>query len=173
MMNAPYPRALTAPAGDVVAIDHNLIARAVEVSRASPRGRVILPLHLDEGELYQRMLNAMQPGSYVRPHRHVDPPKAESAIVLRGAVAVVIFDDDGTVRETLRAGLGGERVGVDVRPGVWHTFFALEPDTVVFETKTGPYSPISDKDFAGWAPIEGSPEAAEYLSSLENLLNHR
>jgi cupin fold WbuC family metalloprotein len=166
MPNAPYPRALQAPSGEVVSIDADLIARAVEASRLSPRGRIILPLHLGHEDPYHRMLNAMQPGSYVRPHRHFDPPKSESAIVLRGAIGCAIFAPDGAVREALRVEAGGHRLGIDIRPGVWHTFFALEPDTVVFETKTGPYSPITDKDFAAWAPEEGAAEAAAYLSRL-------
>jgi hypothetical protein len=58
--------------------------------------------------------------------------------------------------------------GCDIRPGVWHTIFALVPDTVVFEVKPGPYSPANDKDFAPWAPREYSPEAAPYLATIED-----
>ena len=43
----------------------------------------------------------------------------------------------------------------------------LEPDTVVFEVKPGPYQPTSDKDFAPWAPAEGGPDAPAYLADLE------
>jgi len=166
MTDTPFPKALEAPGGGVVSIDADLIARAVDVSRRSPRGRIILPLHPGHEDAYHRMLNAMQPGSYVRPHRHIDPPKSESAVVLRGAIGCALFDDGGALREILRVEAGGYRVGIDVRPGVWHAFFALEPDTVIFESKTGPYSPATDKDFAPWAPEEGSPEAAEYLARL-------
>ena len=61
---------------------------------------------------------------------------------------------------------GAEVVGLDVRPGVYHTVVTLEPDTVVFEAKTGPYNERVDKDFAPWAPAEGSPEAQRYLATL-------
>jgi hypothetical protein len=36
---------------------------------------------------------------------------------------------------------------------------ALEPNTVVFELKQGPYQPASDKDFMAGFPLEGTPEA--------------
>ena len=42
-------------------------------------------------EHVQRMLNAVEPGSYVRPHRHVNPVKPEAFVVLRGSVLVVRF----------------------------------------------------------------------------------
>lgn len=37
---------------------------------------------------------------------------------------------------------------------------ALAPGTVLFELKEGPYRPLGDKDFAAWAPAEGTVEAA-------------
>jgi cupin fold WbuC family metalloprotein len=150
----------------LVVIDDALIERALAASRASPRGRVILPFHQSHDEVCHRMLNAVQPGSYVRPHRHVTPPKPESIVVLRGAIRFVTFSDEGQVRKRLTLRTGGGPVGVDVRSGVYHTFFALEPNTVVFETKPGPYGAGADKDFAPWAPLEGSPDAARYLQGL-------
>jgi len=61
---------------------------------------------------------------------------------------------------------GGEQVGVDICAGVWHTFISLEADTIVYEVKSGPYAPISDKDFAPWAPAPDSVEAGAYLDRL-------
>lgn len=161
-----FPRALDAPAGETALIDEQLIGRAIAASRESPRRRVILPLHASASDPYQRMLNAVQPGSYIRPHRHRDPPKGESVIVLRGAVRFVTFREDGAVAMSVALGPTSGTIGLDVRPGVYHTFLALEPDTVVFEAKTGPYDERVDKDFAPWAPAEGSPEAAAYLRRL-------
>lgn len=158
-----FARALESPSESLVVIDDGLIERALVASRASPRGRIILPLHQSHEELFHRMLNAMQPGSYVQPHRHVTPPKAESIVVVRGAIQFVSFTNEGVIerRVTLRCGAGP--CGVDVRPGVFHTFFALEADSVVFEAKPGPYEPTPDKEFAPWAPAEGAINAPEYL----------
>jgi cupin fold WbuC family metalloprotein len=156
--------ALPAPGEAVVELTIARIEEAIGGSLRSPRGRVILPFHLDDHATLHRMLNAMQPGSYVRPHRHRDPPKDEAAIVLRGAAACIIFDDEGRVRDSLRLAAQGHEFGVDIKAGVWHTFFALAPDTVLFEAKTGPYDALTDKEFASWAPAEGSPEAQAYLA---------
>lgn len=161
-----FPRALDAPPGESVVLDAELIERAVAASRESPRRRIILPLHTSPADPYQRMLNAAQPGSYIRPHRHREPPKGETVIVLRGAVRFLTFREDGAVDHSVVLSANGGAVGLDVRPGVYHTFAALEPDSVVFEAKTGPYDERLDKDFAPWAPPEGSPEAESYLTRL-------
>ena len=92
---------------------------------------MILPFHKHDGEALHRMFNAVQPGSYLRPHRHIDPPKAEVFIVLRGALALFVFEDDGRIREQVRLAAGSDRFGVDLAPGLFHSFIALEPDTWV------------------------------------------
>lgn len=161
-----FPRALEAPGGEVALIDAGLIERAVVASQQSPRRRVILPLHGSASDPLHRMLNAVQPGSYIRPHRHLHPPKAEALVVLRGAVRFLTFDPAGAVTARLTLSARESPFGLDVRPGVYHTFLALAPDTVVFETKPGPYDERSDKEFAAWAPAEGSPDAARYLQRL-------
>ncbi len=165
-MTAPHRRALDAPEGTLVVLSRALVDVAAEAARASDRQRVIQPLHKSEAEPLQRMFNVIQPGSYVRPHRHVRPPLTESWVVLRGAVAFFTFEDDGRVRDCLRLEAGGERFGVDMGPGPYHGLVALEPDTVLFEAKQGPYAPANETTFAPFAPAEGSPEARAYLDAL-------
>jgi hypothetical protein len=48
---------------------------------------------------------------------------------------------------------------VELATGSYHTLVALEPNTVMFELKQGPYQPASDKDFMAGFPLEGTPEA--------------
>ena len=161
------PRALPPPTGSVCWLSRSVLQTALSASQQSERRRVIQPFHKDGSALLQRMLNAVQPGSYIPPHRHLDPPKAESWIVLRGSLAFFTFDDAGNIDECLQIGADSEVFGVDLEPGVYHTFFALEPDTVVFEVKSGPYSADTDKAFPSWAPREGSDGASAYLARLE------
>jgi cupin fold WbuC family metalloprotein len=169
----PVRLALDPPEGLVVSIDESIIRSAIEASRKSPRGRIILPFHLSEQDPLQRMLNVLQPGTYIQPHRHLSPPKSEPIVILRGSLKVFVFDSGGEVKERIKLEEGSSRIGVDIRPGVFHTFAALAADTVVFEVKPGPYETLSDKDFAPWAPKEGTPEASVYLRDLlvESRLN--
>lgn len=172
-MSPPFPRALAAPEGDLVVLSRPLVERVAEASRSSPRQRIILPFHKSDDDPLHRMLNVIQPGSYVRPHRHLEPPKSEAWVVLRGALAFFTFEDDGRVRDCLSLEAGGERFGVDLAPGIFHGLFALALDTVIFEVKNGPYAPSNDKAFAPWAPEEGSPEAASYLERLREEYRRR
>jgi cupin fold WbuC family metalloprotein len=161
-----YLQALPAPDGELTWIDHAMIERAIAYSRTSPRGRVIAPFHKSGDDLMHRMLNAVQPHSYIRPHRHHAPPKSEAWVVLRGAVAFFTFDASGAICECARIGPGEPRIGVDLVPGVYHTFVALSPDTVIYEIKNGPYAAHSDKEFAPFAPAEDAPEADTYRRDL-------
>ncbi len=163
----PFPLALDPPAGEAVVIDDTLIETAIAGSRESPRRRIILPLHVSDSESLNRMLNAIQPGSYVRPHRHVTPPKAESIVVLRGSVGFLVFSDAGEVTQATILSAAGPVLGIDCRSGAFHTFVCLDKDTVVFEVKPGPYVRTDDKDFAGWAPMEKGEGVPEYLAELQ------
>ena len=158
--------AMDPPATRVTLLDTALIDTAIQASRESPRRRMILPFHKSNSDNLHRMLNALQPGSYIQPHRHLDPPKAESVLVLKGSIQFVVFDDTGHVTQQVQLAASSDTIGVDVEPGVFHTFFAVEKDTVLFEIKPGPYEKTSDKDFAPWAPPEGSDEADSYLQQL-------
>ena len=142
---------------------------AIARSRQSPRGRIIYPFHPAASDPLHRMLNVVQPGSYIQPHRHFAPPKAESIVVLQGAIGCVIFTDAGEVEQMHALGSGRPAFGIDIHAGVFHTFFALEADTVLFEVKPGPYEKTSDKDFAPWAPKESANEAKAYLEQLNRL----
>jgi len=164
--NSEYPMALPAPTNAVSAIDEELVLQAVAASRESPRKRIIQPLHKEGAAVLQRMLNAIQPGSYIRPHRHaVD--RAESIIVIAGSLLYLVFNEKGEVSQFLELRAGTACFGVDTEGGVWHSFLAMEPDTVLFEVKPGPYDAVNDKEFASWAPVESGPQATEYLEVLQ------
>ena len=164
-----FPRALESPDGLVTVIDDTQLDRVVEASRMSPRRRIILPFHKTDDDHCHRMLNALQPGSYIRPHRHLTPPKAETILVLKGSICFVIFDSAGRIENHFSLAAGGPRIGIDIEPLFYHTLFALENDTVVFEVKKGPFSPVIAGDFAEWAPPEGLSAAETYLEKLHQL----
>ncbi len=160
-------------------ITEELVAAVIEQARRSPRRRTNYNFHADNGDNPHRFLNVFLEGSYVQPHRHRTVPKAESFIVLRGHMVAMVFDDSGEVISGHILGpgpfdgLAPARVtskvvahGIDLAPGVWHTVAALTPVAVCYEVKPGPWDPATDKEFAEWAPAEGSPGAAEYLQSL-------
>lgn len=136
----------------------------------SKRLRKNLNMHDDYADTCQRLFNAMEPGTYIRPHRHTDPPKPECFMAVRGRMALIVFDDDGEIRQVLPFGSGCDTLAIDLPAGQWHSIVVLESGSIFFETKPGPYVPMSDKDFAPWAPEENSPDVGSYLSALTQVV---
>lgn len=149
----------------VFALTPELLKTGFDEAKASPRRRIILPMHRSPEATVQRMLNFMLPGTYIRPHLHPLPHATETIQVLRGGLVFFIFDDEGNVthRYHLEAGETGL---IDIESNLWHGFAVTGPETVVLEIKRGPYDQKQDKVFPTWAPEETSPDAAAYLNSL-------
>jgi len=148
-------------------IDRALLDRVRRAAEASPRQRMNHNFHAAPEENPNRLLNVLIRGTYIAPHRHLEPPKAEAFLVLEGEVAFFIFDDDGRVTGRHRLGADPELApGIDLAPGVWHTLAAVTPHATCYEVKPGPYLLANDKAFAPWAPREGEPGVAAYLARL-------
>ncbi len=134
------------------------LAGLSEEARRRPRLRANRNVH-EMADPVHRLLNAVEPGSYIRPHRHRSVPRDETAVVVSGTLGLLLFDDGGAITRTelLRPAPGPFLA--DLPAGVWHSFVSLEPGTVFFEVKAGPYAPPSPEDLAEWAPGEGEEEA--------------
>lgn len=153
----------------ITLIDTALLDAVSGEAATSPRGRKNRNFHPRDDYPGHRLLNAIEPGSYIAPHRHLDPNKDETMVVLRGALGLVAFDDAGAVALAQKVGAGDTVVGIDIPHGTWHTVFALEPGTVFLEAKSGPYLPLTDAERAPWAPAENAPDAPAYLAGLRRL----
>lgn len=134
-----------------------------EIAANSPRLRKNLNIHTRLDAPVQRLFNAMEPGTYIRPHRHARENGWELMLVIQGSFAVLFFDDRGQVTEKYILSQHDGLLAVEVPASVWHTVVSLERGTVMFEVKEGPYTPVTDKDFADWAPQEGGPDASSML----------
>jgi cupin fold WbuC family metalloprotein len=143
----------------------------------SPRLRQHHNIHKSYQDVCQRLFNSIEPGSYIRPHRHTSDPKDELLIAVRGVMALVIFDDQGDLISVVRFGTErhGENMalGAEVTSSTWHTVIALEPGCILLEIKAGPFDPNEPKDLALWAPEEGSALARDYLIKMVEMVDQR
>ena len=130
-------------------------------------------IHQSYADPCQRLFNAIEPASYIRPHRHVGDPGKELLIAVRGVMALLVFGDSGAVLDILHFGSEkygtGLAVGAEVSAFQWHTVIALQSGCMLLEVKAGPFDPSRAKDLAPWAPEEGSFAAGDYLEKLTAL----
>ena len=149
-------------------ITQTLLDEVTSEAAASPRRRKNRNFH-QTNEAAHRLLNALEPDSYVMPHRHNDPSKDESIVALRGRFGLVLFGEDGRIGQSVVLAPGAAQLGVNIPHGTFHTILALEPGSVFFEAKAGPYVATTEAERAAWAPAEGTPEARAYLEQLRAL----
>ena len=137
-------------------IDERRLAELAEEAAASTRRRSHVLLHADHQDQVQRLLIALEPDSYVRPHLH--SVQWEMIVLLRGSLDFLIFGPNGQLLQ--RLGLSTASPVVQIPPAIWHSGLALQPGTLVLEVKPGPYRP---NEFAQWAPPEGEKAAGAYV----------
>ncbi|MCP5268186.1 MAG: WbuC family cupin fold metalloprotein [Zoogloeaceae bacterium] len=147
-------------------LDVHLLDTVSADAARRPRLRANFNFHPADDFPAHRLLNAIEPDSYLPPHRHLDANKDETLIVLRGQLGALCFDDQGHVRQHWLLTAGGDCWGIEIPHGVWHTVIALQPGTVIFEAKSGPYCPLLPEEKAPWAPAEGDAEARIYLQQI-------
>lgn len=155
----------------MITVDHHLLDQLTQAAEASPRLRMNHNFHPANESTCHRLLNAIEPGAYIRPHRHLDPEKDETFVLLRGKLGVICFTDRGTVDSTALLVAGTDQAVVTIPHGIFHTAVSLVPGTIFFEAKAGPYLPFSNAEKAAWAPEDSSSESSSYQHQLCVLFN--
>lgn len=145
-------------------------SKLIAEAQGNTRKRQHQNIHDSYEDSVQRLFNAIEPDSYIPPHRHATELREELLIAVRGLMALVTFDEQGSVTNVVRFSADrndeGIAVGVEVSGTTWHTVIALEPLSVLLEVKAGPFDTNQPKDLAPWAPVEGTSEASNYLNKL-------
>lgn len=151
----------------ITVIDTLSLAELSQAARLSPRLRKNMNFHASNEAHCHRLLNALEPGTYIQPHRHLDPEKDESMILIRGRFGILIFDQEGAIAQQLILGADSGNLGITIPAGVFHSMLALESGSVFFESKAGPYAALGDAEKASWAPAEGENGWLEYLETMQ------
>lgn len=143
--------------GAIVRLGDEDVAFLKRHATETPRRCARVCAHPGADDLLHEMIIVLTHGFCVPPHRHRG--KSESFHVIEGALTIVIFDDDGGIREVIpMAPPGSERTFYyRLSEKAYHTVIP-ETDFVVFhETTNGPFR-REDMEFAAWAPGENDPD---------------
>jgi len=147
-------------------ITHKIIHQTSDKAKRADRRRSHYNFHKSYGDPIQRFLNAVEPDSYLQPHKHENPDKTEIFLALKGRVLIVEFDDNGNITDHFVLDFQEGNIGVEIPPKTWHSFIALQEGSVLYEIKEGPYAEGKGMVFAQWAPEEGSREAREFNEKI-------
>ncbi|NCA86526.1 MAG: cupin fold metalloprotein, WbuC family [Clostridia bacterium] len=150
----------------MIKITDEFIDSISQQAKLSSRRRMNYNFHPTHEDPLHRLLNAMEPGTYVQPHKHENPDKFEIFLALRGRFVVFTFDDVGMITDHIVLDAREGNYGVEIPERTYHTLVSLEPASVAYEVKAGPYSILTSKNFAPWAPAEGDPGVSVYLENL-------
>lgn len=125
-------------------INKELLDKVSLQAKDSERLRMNYNFHDSLDAKAQRLLNALQPGTELVIHRHIDT--AETYFVLRGSIKVLFYNDQKELIDEFLLNPKNDEYGIHIPKGQWHTLEVLEEDTVIFEVKDGPYIPLDGKD---------------------------
>lgn len=67
-------------------------------------------------------------------------------MLVRGKMRVVFYDDNRNIIEDTILSTDNGNFGVHIPVGVWHWVENLEPNTITFEVKEGPYESLHEED---------------------------
>jgi cupin fold WbuC family metalloprotein len=148
----------------MIKITTELLDTVTEQARTSPRLRMNYNFHPELSDPVQRLLNVVEPWTYIRPHKHTT--KEESFVLLRGKVLAVSFNDDGTIRDHAILSNSTGVLGIEFEENTFHMITSLETGSAVYEIKEGPFVPHTEGSSAPWAPKEGTPEAKDFLAKV-------
>lgn len=147
-------------------LPRSLLEELAAKAALSPRQRAHYNIHGSAADRVQRFVVVTRPGAYFRPHRHVT--KSELAVLLRGRVDVLVFDERGRVTARFRVGEGTESMAYETPEGTWHTLVSGADGCAFLEIKEGPYDAATATEFAAWAPAEGDAAVPEFLEWLRD-----
>ncbi|WP_063995919.1 WbuC family cupin fold metalloprotein [Bradyrhizobium sp.] len=149
----------------IVTANDATIAELKRIAAGNPRLRSRLCTHPDPSSGLHEMLIVHHREAYVRPHKHFGKP--ESFHLMEGTAQVVIFEDDGRIRDVLEMAPYGRGALCYYRmpEQLFHSILITSEWLVFHETTAGPFDP-SRTAFPDWAP-DGSDAAAvqNYVTS--------
>lgn len=127
-------------------IGKSIIEEVHSQAKESPRLRMNYNIHESLDEEVHKLLNSLQPGTVMPIHRHLNPEKKETFVLLEGSLEVLKYDSNKNIVERHLMNHESGNIICEIMPNEWHSFHVLEPDTLILEIKKGPYVAIQEID---------------------------
>ena len=125
-------------------INIELLDKICEEAKVNARLRMNYNLHKSLDQPVQQLLNALEPGTFLPIHRHHHSD--ETCLIMQGSLLLKTYSSDGDLLKTIELNTKKGNFAATVPAGEWHTIEVLESNTVIFELKEGPYTPLRPED---------------------------
>ena len=141
------------------------IQQLKKMADKNPRGRIRLCAHQNLNDVVHEMIIVHRGDCYVRPHRHMT--RDESIYVIEGEADLVIFNDDGLIRQVVAIGdiTSNATLFCKIAANTIHTLLFKTRHLVFKEVTQGPFD-CASVFFPTWAPTEEDPSVHFYLQEL-------
>ncbi len=160
------------PDENIVVVDSADLQELKSLALLNPRQRVRLCTHRSPNDQLHEMFIVHTCECYVRPHKHLQ--KAESMAVLEGEADVVLFHEDGSIRQIIQLGAAntGKVFYQRLPEEIYHMLIIRTEFLVFHEITEGPFLP-GNTVFPEWAPAEQGDNSKEFTSQIELLIRKK
>jgi len=155
--------------GDKVVTKGNL-EELKTLAKQNPRQRVRLCTHNSPADKLHEMFIVHMRHCYIRPHKHIS--KAESLLILEGEVDVILFNDDGSIKQVVSMGSPdtGQVFYHRLSLPIYHMLI-IRTEFLVFQENTeGPFL-RNNTVFPDWAPVDEGTGSQKYIEKINSLIS--
>jgi cupin fold WbuC family metalloprotein len=157
------------PDEDIVVVASADLQELKRLALLNPRQRVRLCTHSSPNSRLHEMFIVHTQDCYVRPHKHIK--KTESMAVLEGEVDIVLFNEDGSIRQVIQLGAmdTGKNFYQRLPEDVYHMLIIRTKFLVFHEIIEGPF--LRERTtFPEWAPAEQGEDSNAFIGQIESLI---
>lgn len=133
----------------------------------SSRKRAHYNIHNSYDELVQKVLICLLSDTYIPPHYHKNSSQKELFIVLKGIIKIVLFNNDGTLKEVFLLGKDYDLSMIEIFPNTIHTVVCISKEAFILEIKQGPFLESDSKKFPYWSIPESDVKSKEFLEEMK------
>ena len=147
----------------LIRIDDDAIRTIKRKAKENASGKYRLCMQHSPQDLLHEMFIVRSKGDYGRPDKHYHT--TESHTIIDGAMLVILFEDNGEIRELFELSKDGYQT-YRIDTDIYHMQIPLTEQVVYYEVKLGPFTEETNI-FPEWAPNPGDQESvAVYMQEI-------
>ena len=160
------------PDEEIIVLSSDDLKELKRLASINVRSRIRLCAHRSPNDGLHEMFIVHYQNCYVRPHKHLQ--KVESILVLEGEVDLVIFNEDGSIRQIHELGAvdSGKYFYHRLPAEIFHMLIVRSNLLVFHESTEGPFL-RENTVFPDWAPAEQGMVSKEFVNTIKALIKKK